>query len=515
MGYTAVVWFCSDAQMGTVSREEGDAIKYYLDRGGNVLLTGNHITWEASNIGWELDFDDWGDDDIWVDDDIEPRPLGTRQDKTDADGKTTDGKDSTDDSKDPEKPDDKDKPPPDPEPWDDDTWDDDYIEDDSYVEFLGDYFGIYFGESGFSDMMKGTSGHPIGDGLQFEIRSPGGIIGGFMGTTDNLKLDTDAQRVFSIESRSRMNSTGASYVGKHRSLFYSFNVHDIMNESEAETVLVRSVNWLYEGAGNIQDSEPFLRVYDEGRREVEELVYNFSVEYWDNENDIPQGVYCVINGVKYEMRPVDIMDQDYTDGKMYYVQLKFKSGEEYKYHFESPGANDTKSYTFSTGLVSDTAMMLALIAGLLIILVIIAIVVFIFMKNRAGKKELEAEEGIPKDKKGGPKTKKTKKSKKSIKGAGGAADERPRKHGASGTHRSPEDKSSRKNSKALKAKGAKQLPKGETKALGTGSKCPSCSKPVSLDDCRTDLAEGLECPKCHGLIGENDTRCPHCGVRFG
>jgi hypothetical protein len=188
---------------------------------------------------------------------------------------------------------------------------------------------------------------------------------------------------------------------------------------------------------------------------------------------------------------------------MYYVQLKFKSGEEYKYHFESPGANDTKSYTFSTGLVSDTAMMLALRAGLLIILVILAIVVFIFMKNRAGKKELEAEEEIPKDKKGGPKTKKTKKSKKSIKGAGGAADERPRK-----------------KSKALKAKGAKQLPKGETKALGTGSKCPSCSKPVSLDavtcpHCRTDLAEGLECPKCHGLIGENDTRCPHCGVRFG
>jgi len=33
--------------------------------------------------------------------------------------------------------------------------------------------------------------------------------------------------------------------------------------------------------------------------------------------------------------------------------------------------------------------------------------------------------------------------------------------------------------------------------------------------CKTDLAEGLECPKCHGSISENDTRCPHCGVRFG
>ncbi len=518
MGYSAVVWFCSDAQMGTISEEEAEAMSYYLDRGGNVLLMGNHIAFEAANVGWNLGGIGGGFDDDFDGGDRPEIPFTTRQDKT----TTTDEPvkdDGTTKDEPYEKPppdDDKptDKPPVDDEPWIDD---DDYVDDETFTFWLGQYFKVFFGEYGYGDIMKGAS-HTISRGLDFQIASPGGIIGGFLGTTDVLKLDTDGQRVFSTESKSRMNNTGAAYAGSHRSLYYSFGIHDILNESIAETVLTRSIDWLYEGAANIKDSDPFLTVFGDGRTEVKDLTFNFTVDYTDNENDIPQGVFCVLDGKKYEMTPVDITDQDYTDGKTYFVQLKFQSGTEFKYHFESPGANKTESFSFSTGFIGSTGMLFAVIAGILLILIIAAIVVFIFFRNRKAAGELDDEEL---EEETGKKTKVPKARKKpKKKGAPLVAAGELEKPGKNKS--SKKGKGSKKGKNGLKgaADKPKKLPEGKPKALDTGSKCPSCNKSVSLDSatcphCKTDLDEGLECPKCHGGISENDTRCPHCGVRFG
>jgi hypothetical protein len=70
--------------------------------------------------------------------------------------------------------------------------------------------------------------------------------------------------------------------------------------------------------------------------------FNFTVNYLDLDNDAPNEIYVVINGLgTFNLSAVDLGDTDYTDGKMYYVNLSgFVNGTDYSFYFR---AQDVKT----------------------------------------------------------------------------------------------------------------------------------------------------------------------------
>jgi len=61
-------------------------------------------------------------------------------------------------------------------------------------------------------------------------------------------------------------------------------------------------------------------------------MFNFTVEYWDADNDTPQFVYVNIDGTNHTMDKVDGGDGDYTDGCEYYYETLL-SGGDHDYYF--------------------------------------------------------------------------------------------------------------------------------------------------------------------------------------
>jgi len=82
-----------------------------------------------------------------------------------------------------------------------------------------------------------------------------------------------------------------------------------------------------------------------------ETMFNFTVEYWDADNDTPLFVYVNIDGSNHTMDKVDSGDGDYTDGCEYYYETLL-SGGDHDYYFI---CNDTyatnQTSTESTGTI--------------------------------------------------------------------------------------------------------------------------------------------------------------------
>jgi len=95
--------------------------------------------------------------------------------------------------------------------------------------------------------------------------------------------------------------------------------------------------------------------------------FNFTVEYWDANNDSPNYVYVNIDGTNYSMSKVNSSDSDFTDGVECYYRTKL-SGGDHDYYFI---ANDTYS-TNETSL--ETTGTIIPEFGLLSVLIIIAII---------------------------------------------------------------------------------------------------------------------------------------------
>ncbi len=68
-------------------------------------------------------------------------------------------------------------------------------------------------------------------------------------------------------------------------------------------------------------------------------LFNFTVEYWDSNDDAPLFVYVNIDGTNYTMNKTDRSDHDYTDGCEYHYET-YLSGGDHDYYFI---ANDTYS----------------------------------------------------------------------------------------------------------------------------------------------------------------------------
>ncbi len=80
-------------------------------------------------------------------------------------------------------------------------------------------------------------------------------------------------------------------------------------------------------------------------------MFNFTVEYWDADNDTPLFVYVNIDGTNYSMDKVDSGDNDYTDGCEYYYETLL-SGGDHDYYFicnDSYATNQTS--TENTGTI--------------------------------------------------------------------------------------------------------------------------------------------------------------------
>jgi len=68
--------------------------------------------------------------------------------------------------------------------------------------------------------------------------------------------------------------------------------------------------------------------------------FTFNITYTDPENQPPEFVRIVINGVPFEMSPVDPGDTNYADGAVYYYSSAFPGVGEYLYYFRaSDGVN--------------------------------------------------------------------------------------------------------------------------------------------------------------------------------
>jgi len=76
-------------------------------------------------------------------------------------------------------------------------------------------------------------------------------------------------------------------------------------------------------------------------------VFNFTVEYWDANDDAPVYVYVNIDGVNHSMSKVDPGDTDYTDGCEYYYETHL-SGGDHDYYFICNDSYETNSTSVET-----------------------------------------------------------------------------------------------------------------------------------------------------------------------
>ena len=489
MGYTAVIWFCSNAMYETVTQSDAEAISYYLNRGGNMLLSGNHIAYEANSIGWNGKDDDGSDDDNI----IPPRILDTLSDTS---SQIEDDKDNVPDQDSDTRPEPSPEPSPEPKP---EPNPDGTGTTSSFSEWLEEYFKVMYLDFGYDTEIVGVSDNPISDGLEFNLGSRKGEVFEYSGMTDVLEYNDPGEMIFSMKGKSRGSATGVMFDGNHQTIFLSFDINDIQNKSTSDSVLSRCVDWLYLGDNNIQNLPPILLVDKNGRTEMGKNRFNFTVVYKDSENDLPYGVYCVINGVEYTMAPLDISDSDYTDGKIYFIELEFEDGE-YKYYFKTVGANNTKEFTLKIGETTSTYLNSTMFIGVIIVIVIIILISLGIMKSQQSRKIPSTHEMKNKDR---------------IKS-------RNKKSAEVKLHKNATKvmKVKTKKRSAVKDKKIKSKITDTTETTEKSSFCPSCKKSIPLDVdqcpyCSEQLAEGLECPKCNNPISENDKRCPHCGVRFG
>ena len=82
-------------------------------------------------------------------------------------------------------------------------------------------------------------------------------------------------------------------------------------------------------------------------------VFNFSVNYSDEDNHSPSFIHVIINGTNYSMLPEDVSDLNYSDGKLYYYQTLLAEGN-YTYHFNaSDGFNTTSTSVVYAPNVTD------------------------------------------------------------------------------------------------------------------------------------------------------------------
>jgi len=96
-------------------------------------------------------------------------------------------------------------------------------------------------------------------------------------------------------------------------------------------------------------------------------VFNFTVEYWDANNDIPFFVYVNIDGSNYTMDKVDSGDTDYTDGAEFYYETKL-SGGDHDYYFicnDSYVTNQTSTETTGT-IVPEFGMVTVMISVMMV-----------------------------------------------------------------------------------------------------------------------------------------------------
>ncbi len=405
VSYSAVIWTTGNSFWQTITEDEADVLSYYLDNGGNLLMTGSGIGQEAEQ-GWNP----WGD---WTDGGGGgPRPLATRAEE-DTVSSSSDAPAPADDPITEELV--KDEPPKDEPPKDDDGKSDPGMpepppdgedgddgkdgSDGDFIDWYEKYLHAEYESSSTYSSVTGVDDHELTDGINFKLETDD--LFGWL-SSEVIDPISPAEEVLQY---SKGSTAGLRYNGTHRVIYFAFDIADIQETNATEELIGNCVEWLMEGQSASGGNAPQLT---KGRHKLEDYgKYNFTVEYSDADNDIPYPILLVIDDEEYEMKPVDYDDNNYMNGKRYFIELDLGPGD-HDYYFMTEGAEDTDTRTVSvagggSGLTGNTGLMAgAIVAGIILLLIIIVVaivVVLIILRKRAGGDKEEEEEEAPEEKK--------------------------------------------------------------------------------------------------------------------
>ncbi|UCF08162.1 MAG: hypothetical protein JSW28_00245 [Thermoplasmata archaeon] len=128
------------------------------------------------------------------------------------------------------------------------------------------------------------------------------------------------------------------------------------------------------------------------RKSYPNIDYTYSVIYTDADNDAPSYVRVNIDGVDYDMDPVDPTDTNYTDGRDYSVKKVMSEGSYTVYYVANDGnGSEVKSDPFTLSVTWDVGHFdiihfieeevfpgVILLLAVLIIMVLVLCVILIF-----------------------------------------------------------------------------------------------------------------------------------------
>ncbi|RLF49181.1 MAG: hypothetical protein DRN20_02780 [Thermoplasmata archaeon] len=142
--------------------------------------------------------------------------------------------------------------------------------------------------------------------------------------------------------------------------------------------------------GNISVSLPFNLTNGKVEPDVgyPDTVFTFYVTYTAEDNIAPDAVYVVVNGVRYEMTPVNESDKNYTDGVVYHKTVSNLSPGSIEYYFGvERGGYETNTSASPLYLVvkqpavggggGASSSLLAIIAAIIILAIILALILAI------------------------------------------------------------------------------------------------------------------------------------------
>nr|MDO8114546.1 hypothetical protein [Candidatus Sigynarchaeota archaeon] len=90
-----------------------------------------------------------------------------------------------------------------------------------------------------------------------------------------------------------------------------------------------------------------------GRVFSENRMYRFSIVYTDADNDAPTTIYVTLDSMVYAMQKVNVSDTEYSDGCIYYTEIRAGGGPSHDYRFTCSDGIHTVRTTFTVLIIDE------------------------------------------------------------------------------------------------------------------------------------------------------------------